>query len=236
MRAKLALMSLVVFQFGWHGCSSEVPATQPTTMTVFGVRERELIVFSGQGKVREVKKLIDSGVNVNVRDPDRDDTTALMVTTFAGHTAVAKVLLDAGADVNLAVDGTTALHSAMLSSSTDIARMLVKKGADVNAVSEDMGHVTPLHLAALQNCPRCIFILSVANAELNRLDRRGQTPLHSAARCGNLAAVQALLLVKADKNIRDADGKLPIDLAEAGGYRKVAEELRAVPKDVEFKP
>ena len=68
--------------------------------------------------------------------------------------AIARLLLEAGADVNLRNDhGSTPLHSvaAMPPAGNAVASALLERGADVNA-RNDFGH-TPLHAAARLRVP-----------------------------------------------------------------------------------
>jgi ankyrin repeat protein len=62
------------------------------------------------------------------------------------HPKVVKLLLDKGADVNVAQkDGATALHAAASEGHTETVKLLLDRGADVNA--ENDSRETPLHLA-----------------------------------------------------------------------------------------
>lgn len=56
-----------------------------------------------------------------------------MVSAFAGHGAVAKLLLDRGADPNSASAGYSALHAAVLRGDRDTAQALLARGAHPNA-------------------------------------------------------------------------------------------------------
>ena len=74
--------------------------------------------------------------------------TPLQVAAYEGHTAIAKALIDAGADVNAKKgDGFTPLHVATVNERTEIAQALITAGAKVDAKDEDGW--TPLHWAAI---------------------------------------------------------------------------------------
>src|ERR1700704_243848 len=59
--------------------------------------EIALIDVSIKGDTAAVKALLDRGVNANTKDPD--GRTPLSEAAYYGHTEIAKLLLDHGADV-----------------------------------------------------------------------------------------------------------------------------------------
>lgn len=62
-----------------------------------------------------------------------DGNTALVLAAFSGHGAVARLLLDRGADPNAAGAGYTALHAAAVRGDLETTRALLAHGADPNA-------------------------------------------------------------------------------------------------------
>ena len=125
-----------------------------------------------QGHVPLARALLESGCDVN-KKVGSTSTTALVYAVGAGYPAVVKILIDAGADVNV-VDGTgTALCEAAYKGFTVIVAMLLKAGADVNLCY-------PLHASLA--CPiegneTCVFMLIQAGADIDKLDDRGRTPM-----------------------------------------------------------
>lgn len=80
------------------------------------------------GRTAIVKKLIAAGSNVN-----RPGWTPLIYASTEGHDDVVVVLLDAGADVNLASpNGTTALMMAARGAHDQTVDLLLARGADPN--------------------------------------------------------------------------------------------------------
>ena len=104
-----------------------------------GELNAELFAAIKRGAVKEVRKLLNHGADVNARNQWQQQTPLY----FARNEAIAKLLLDHGADVNARnqYQGTP-LHEAK---NETIAKMLLDHGADVNA--RDEGQDTPLHLA-----------------------------------------------------------------------------------------
>ena len=80
------------------------------------------------GKVKEVKQLLDRGVNVNARY--RDGETALMFAALKGHVNVVKLLIERGANVNIQdIRGNTALSYAKEKGHTHVSELLLKHNA-----------------------------------------------------------------------------------------------------------
>lgn len=77
-----------------------------------------------------VKQHIAAGSDLNVKDPFGGSSPLISAAVF-GKTEMAKVLLDAGVDINFQNnDGSTALHSAAFFCRPEIINMLLEKKAD----------------------------------------------------------------------------------------------------------
>jgi uncharacterized protein len=73
---------------------------------------------------------IAAGSNINEKDPYGGSSPLISAAVF-GKTEAAKILLDAGADINFQNnDGSTALHTAAFFCRPEIVKMLLEKGAD----------------------------------------------------------------------------------------------------------
>ncbi len=80
------------------------------------------------GRIGDVRWLINKNANVNARDKDAE--TALMAAAFSGHTEVVELLLNNGANVNaISSGGETALSLAQNNGHDKVIRMLVANGA-----------------------------------------------------------------------------------------------------------
>lgn len=97
-----------------------------------------------------------------------------------GYCACAKLLLDHGADVRVAVGAarSTPLHLAAEDGNSDCVRLLLDAGADPNVASRR--RQTPLHLAALAQSSSTLELLLQRGADSNSEDEDGRTPLHAA--------------------------------------------------------
>jgi hypothetical protein len=98
-----------------------------------------------QGKIDEARKIVRSGVKLNVWDEDR---SLPVIQAVRNHrTDFAEELLAAGADPNVAGDGRdTVVLQAAWYCDVRIAKALLGRGADVNATEVNGG--TALELAA----------------------------------------------------------------------------------------
>lgn len=136
--------------------------------------------------VTKVTRLIKSGVDVDAR-ANPYNRTALMIAAWHNATAVAKLLIEAGADVNaMDNDGKTVLMYTVLDSdnvATGVAKLLIAAGADVNArKGNDNDDWTALFFAASrEKAADVVKALLVAGADVNATCA-GHTALMEASR------------------------------------------------------
>lgn len=93
-----------------------------------------------------VRQHIKYGTDVNVLEPSRK-STPLITAAALGEPDAAKILIEAGADINRKnLDGSTPLHVAIVFGKNKVAKLLIDSGADVNI--KNFEGSTPLHIAA----------------------------------------------------------------------------------------
>jgi len=110
----------------WIKPQPRTPAVSP------GSDGKVLFSAAEKGDLSKVKKLIEGGYNLNIKD--EKGNTALMAAAYGGHIHVIELLLNKGADVNMKDNGgVTALMLAAMEGHTEVVRTLIEKGADVNA-------------------------------------------------------------------------------------------------------
>lgn len=149
----------------------------------------------GRGGVKDVKALLKSGADVNQQTPNFQ-TTPLLRAIDEQDAEMVKLLLSAGADVNLASMSGTPLTAAAWRNSTDIVQMLIDAGADVNAL--DYQGKTALSESILLGKSQHVSRLIRAGADVNLADSKGTTPLHQAIMQDQVTIVRALLAAGAD--------------------------------------
>jgi ankyrin len=196
--------------------------------------ETALMSCARTGNVETVRALLARGAIPAAKEGGRGQT-ALMYALAEKHAAVARVLIETGADVHTrSTGGATPLLFAARAGDLESARMLLAAGANVNDVAPDGKSallvaaasmvattasdyrlvVTPSDHEAL-----AIFLLD-NGADPTQADSLGVTALHAAVETGKLRLVHALLGRGANPNARLLTG-LPFrrgDYVSRAGY------------------
>jgi uncharacterized protein len=101
-----------------------------------------LASYNGQGSTTGL--LLSLGARVDGGDRERGNT-ALMGVAFKGYTAIARLLIDGGADVNARnFAGQTALMTAALFNRAEIIELLLEVGADPTLIDASGNNVISL--------------------------------------------------------------------------------------------
>ncbi|MCC2646128.1 MAG: hypothetical protein K0R02_193 [Rickettsiaceae bacterium] len=113
--------------------------------TVIDVINKKDENFTEKHRIGVINKLLSKEIDINI-ERDKFGYTALMCAVKKGYPDIIKLLVEKGAEVNLAgVSGLTPLHCAAQKGDLSIVEFLVDKGANVNQLDEFGG--TSLHLA-----------------------------------------------------------------------------------------
>jgi ankyrin repeat protein len=132
------------------------------------------------GDNKTINQLLDKAPEF-INSFSSDGFTPLGLASFFGHLSVVKLLLDKGANPNIASNNqfkVAPIHSACAISQFDIAELLIEHGADVNA--KQMQGVTPLHSAAHNGQTKLSKLLIDNGADVNAEMDNEQTPLFMA--------------------------------------------------------
>lgn len=133
--------------------------------------------------------------NFNIHIVDAHGTPPLLIALKKGYTVIARILLNAGADVNASDKiGLTPILLACGKPTYGfkaIAEMLIKKGANIG-VRDRLGF-TPLLLALSGGTVEIAELLIERGADISARNRDGQTALSLAEKAGNAHIVELLL-------------------------------------------
>ena len=197
--------------------------------------EERLCRFAFNGNEEEVRNLISIGVNPNCREAEGYRWTPLYNAAIHSRTNITKLLLDAGADPNMAsTDGETPLMMVACNGSTDLVKLLLSAGADPNKANND--GITPLEVAVSRELNDIVTILLEAGADPNKANNWGETPLHIAALKGLNYFVRLLLEAGAEPNKANESRMTPLQLAlektfRHGYYNEVIKLLQDAQKN-----
>ena len=125
--------------------------------------------------VAQIERCVDAGADITVKD--EDGSTALLMAVKGNHAAIAKFLIENGANPNdIFIDEKCKAHNllmdAIIVNNTEFATLLIEKGADLNLQNKD-----------------------------------GKTALMYAVRKGDIISLKLLIEKGPDLNLQDKDGK-----------------------------
>ncbi|XP_041805579.1 ankyrin repeat and SOCS box protein 10 [Chelmon rostratus] len=154
---------------------------------------------------------------------EQELTTPLHITAGRGFSDCLRLLLQRGANVDLAPGGTTALHESCENCQPECTKLLLVHGANANAVSED--GLMPLHVCTSPESLECAKYLLQYGAAINgRSVDEDDTPLHVAARNGLPDHTELYLRYGAAVDKPNFEGLTPLN--SACSQRQEVEELQ----------
>lgn len=236
-----------------HGAAIDPPGGGPAVSAL-----HRAIMGTDGDPVGTVRLLLKAGA-----DPDRrfdhrtrgaHGQTPLLEAVTRDEVEIAKLLVEAGADVNASTtEGRTPI---LVATSPEMIAVLLAAGAHVQGQDTD-GETSLHHAASATNRASAVYFsnsyrpedmerqrqafakqteslrqLLAAGADVSLRNRDNATPLHVAARAGNVPAVELLLQYKADVGATDTKGATPLHYAAEGGSVEAADLLLKAGADV----
>ena len=188
------------------------------------------------------RQLIADGFPIDARN--HQGRTALHLAAIHDHVAIAKLLIEAGADIEKATPrqsiefrdgGSTALMLTAVRGSAEVAKMLIAAGADVNARELDsagVGFWSALHYAAEHEQVGVARLLIENGAQIDVRTRGGRTPLMFAVLRGDSMMVDLLLEHGANLKALGPNTRTLLHIAVQSGNLKIVQLLIARGVDV----
>jgi ankyrin repeat protein len=182
-----------------------------------------LIRASQDGDTEKLNEALNNGVDVNAKSSELPyGWTALHHAIENGHSEIAKMLLDAGADVNATIeereytphydnsdyvsgyqyDGMSVIRMAYFNNRIEILKMLFEKGADVNTTIDNVNN-TFLHIASLRGKLEMVKMLLDAGADVNAKNDDGETAIDLAKSQWQTEVIKLLESEISRQNLRD---------------------------------
>ena len=163
------------------------------------------------------RKLLESLSNtyhINVNAINEYGSTALILSSRAGHLDCVKFLLQQGADINTSAKyAYTALLLSAYYGHLDCIKFLLQQGADIN--TRNARGSTALTLSAQQGHLDCVKFLVQQGVNIHDKNKNNDTALIISAYKGHLDCVKFLLQQGADIYVEHSDASLKL-VASAG--------------------
>lgn len=183
------------------------------------------------GEYEKVEAFINEpGVDIDV--PDKTGMTPFLFAVWGGHFETAKMLQDAGADINHVAHstGNGAMHLVASQSHFDMVKWIVdtlgEKGlSGVNHLGRN-----PLHMACQAGSIESLEYLVEAGGDLTAMATNGDTPLHVSVAEGHIKMCNELIELGADYDAPNKLGYTPLHVAVQAGHQHIVHDLVSIPE------
>lgn len=168
--------------------------------------------------------------NISLDLTNKPGYTALMIAVYHGQKDAVRMLVDAGASLEIQdkYNCETALMMAV-SKGTDymlIVRDLLTAGASTDEQVDIHGQTALFHATKLRKgASYMIHTLLIAEAQVDIQDNNGYTCLALLSQIGDINSIHLLLKAGANVNIANHNGDTPLLLAISKGHKKIVQKL-----------
>ncbi|XP_027151183.1 ankyrin-2-like isoform X1 [Coffea eugenioides] len=183
-----------------------------------------LIFVTQANDIEALKKLLKQP-EINLDEQDENGFSAVMVVAAGGNVEAFRLLVHAGADVNLANNyGETAITLAEKHQNSDAFEKVMLNFLRAKG-DNSYGGSSTLHRAAHNGDLNLVQALINEGYDVNLSDCDGYTPLMLAARAGNKSMCELLISRGARCDIKNAKLETALSLARENGGGKDAEAV-----------
>jgi ankyrin repeat protein len=195
------------------------------TSIFVNAQQYELLQACIAEDVATIRKLIDRGVNINEYfEVNGQGLTPLMISISQQNTEIAKLLIDAGADINLrGYKGGSALIFAIVVNNLDTVKLLLDAKADLE-IKDNNGY-TALYYAVEAENLELTDLLIKAGANVNAVDNKGFSILMNAIRAKKTKSVNILLDANVDVNFKFGEHTTALLIAVMTGNTDIIRNL-----------
>ncbi|PSS28775.1 Ankycorbin like [Actinidia chinensis var. chinensis] len=172
--------------------------------------------------IETLKKLVERS-EIDLDEQDRNEFSAAMLAAAAGHFEAFRLLVFAGADINLRNKyGETAITLSEANKNSDIYEKVILEYALANGSHNSAGFYA-LHRAAHRGDIESVRVLMRRGYDFNAFDGDGYTPLMLAARGGHGSMCELLISGGARCDIETARLETALKLTRKNGVGNDAE-------------
>ena len=178
------------------------------------------------GKLSEVRQLLDDGADINTKD--KNGRAAVFIAVQKGFPEILTLLIDKGADPNASYfknKSMTLFAYAIHNKKFQEALILLRRGARSDFNYRFEGGKTALMLAVQNEKFELAELLVSKQQNINITDDYGKTALMLAVEKKNYNLVKRMLDAGSDPTMRDVGGKTAIDTAKADGNSDILKAL-----------
>ena len=177
-----------------------------------------------------VKNQLKSNIDINIKDANNE--TGIIIATDRNDTAMVKLFLEHGADINIASDkiDNTPIMIASVKGYTDIVQLLIEKSNPDMTILNGYGGTALIPACERGHVDVVKLLLEKTNVKVNHVNKPGWTAMLEAIVFSDggksqQEIVRLLLAHGADKNISDKNGITPLEHAQRKGFKELVDIL-----------
>lgn len=177
-----------------------------------------------------VKNQLKNNIDINLKDTDGE--TGIIIATDRNNIAMVKLLLEKGANVNIASNkiDNTPIMIASVKGYADIVQLLIEQSNPDMSILNGYGGTALIPACERGHVDVVKLLLERTNVNVNHVNRPGWTAMLEAIVFSDggknqQEIVRMLLSHGADKNIPDKQGMTPLEHAEKRGFKELANIL-----------